>query len=419
MADERGVPEPRAGEKEELKSMFTKKTVRDIDVKGKRVLVRVDFNVPITDGEVEDDTRICSALPTIQYLKEEGAKIVLVTHLGRPKGEVVDEFRLDPVAHYLNEKLGIPVKKLNRSVNGEVSEAVDSMSPGDIVLLENIRFYPGESKNDPEFASKLASIADIYVSDAFGTSHRAHASVVGVTDYLPSVAGFLLESEIDHLENLMKFPKHPFFAVLGGNKISDKIGVIDKLIDNVDGILTGGGMCFTFLKAKGLSVGNSLVEEEQLDMARGILKKAREKGVSFYLPSDVIIAEEISKEATSKVATVDNIPDGWMGLDIGPQTIDIYQPVLARAKTIFWNGPMGVFEIEAFSQGTLRVAEAIAEQTRKGALSIVGGGDSDAALKRFGLEDKISFVSTGGGASMKVLEGADLPGVMALEDKEL
>ncbi len=417
MAEDRGVPESRIGKKEEIESMFTKKTVRDVDVNKKRVLVRVDFNVPIRNGEVEDDTRIRSALPTIEYLRENGAKVILVTHLGRPKGEIVEEFRLDPVADYINEVIGLPLKKLDTSVGDEVDEAVEAMEFGDVLLLENIRFYPGESTNDSELARKLASLADIYVNDAFGTSHRAHASVVGVTEFLPSVAGFLLESEIDHLENLMKSPRHPFFAVLGGNKVSDKIGVIEKLLDNVDGILTGGGMCFTFLKAKGLSVGDSLVEEEQLGMARVILKKAQDKGVSFYLPSDVIIAKEISAEASSKVVTVDNIPDGWMGLDIGPQTIDIYRPALARASTIFWNGPMGVFEIETFSEGTLQVAKAIAEQTKKGALSIVGGGDSDAALKRFGLEDNISFVSTGGGASMKVLEGVDLPGVMALEDK--
>lgn len=417
MVDERGVFEPRLNRAGEKEAMFQKKTVRDIDVGDKRVLVRVDFNVPIKDGKVEDDTRIRSALPTINYLLENDAKVILVSHLGRPKGRVVDEFRLDPVAEYLREVFNIPVKKVDKCVNGEVEAAVNAMSPGEAIMLENIRFEPGEPANDPDFSRKLASMADFFVNDAFGAAHRKHASVVGVTQYLPSVAGFLLESEIEHLEGLMSSPAHPFLAVLGGNKISDKIGVIERLLDMVDGILTGGGMCFTFLKTKGLKVGNSLVEEERLGVAEKILRMAEEKGVSFYLPSDVIIAQEISARATAKMTTVDKIPDGWMGLDIGPQTIDVYRPVIARARTIFWNGPMGVFEIEAFSQGTYQVAEAIAQQTQKGALSIVGGGDSDAALKKFGLEDQISFVSTGGGASMKVLEGAALPGVEALEDK--
>lgn len=418
MVDEQGVPEPLGRPVEEEKEiLFTKKTVRDVNVGNKRVLVRVDFNVPLRDGEVGDDTRIRAALPTINYLRGREAKVILMTHLGRPRGQVEDQFRLDPVAKRLSQLLGFPVKKLDKTVTDEVTAAVQAMSPGDVILLENIRFNPGESSNDPAFGQQLAKLADIFVNDAFGAAHRRHASVVGVTDFLPSVSGLLLEAEISHLTKLIRSPKSPFLAVLGGNKISDKIGVIERFLDSVDGILTGGGMCFTFLKARGMNVGNSLVETEQLDVAESILKKAEEKGVSFYLPADVIIAREISPDTLSRVATVDHIPDGWMGLDIGPLTIDIYRQVIARAKTIFWNGPMGVFEIEAFAQGTYQMAEAIAQQTQRGALSIVGGGDSDAALKKYDLENQISFVSTGGGASLKVLEGTVLPGVEALEDR--
>lgn len=418
MVDELGVPSPKARRiKEEKEVLFTKKTVRDVDVNGKKVLVRVDFNVPLKDGEVEDDTRIRAALPTIEYLRRHNAKVILMSHLGRPKGRIEERFRLDPVARRLTSLLGVPIRKLNKTVTSEVTAAAEAMAPGDVILLENIRFNPGESSNDPDFARQLADLADLFVDDAFGAAHREHASVVGVAKYLPSVAGLLLEAEISHLAKLIESPRRPFLAILGGNKISDKIGVIERFLDNIDGILTGGGMCFTFLKARGLNVGNSLVEIEQLETARMILKKAEEKGVSFYLPSDVIVAQEISPEAKVKAATVDNIEEGWMGLDIGPQTIDVYRTVIARAKTIFWNGPMGVFEMEPFAQGTFQVAEAIAQQTQRGALSIVGGGDSDAALKKFDLDKRISFVSTGGGASLKVLEGTVLPGVEALEDR--
>ncbi|HEX21459.1 MAG TPA: phosphoglycerate kinase [Actinobacteria bacterium] len=397
--------------------MFNKKTVRDIDINNKRVLVRVDFNVPLSQGRVEDDTRIRAALPTINYLRRHQAKVILVTHLGRPKGRIDDRLRLDAVAERLSEMLDSPVIKLDKTVTDEVTAAVSRMLPGDVILLENVRFNPGELTNDPVFARKLADLADVFVNDAFGTSHRAHASVVGVANYLPAVSGFLLEAEITHLTKIIQAPRRPFLAILGGNKISDKIGVIERFLDNVDSILTGGGMCFTFLKAKGLSIGKSLVEIEQLETAKNILKKAEEKGVSFYIPSDIIVAEEISGETESKAVTVDKIPDGWMGLDIGPRTIDVYRQVITRAKTIFWNGPMGVFEIKNFAQGTIQISEAIAKQTQRGALSIVGGGDSDAALKKFGLEDEVSFVSTGGGASLRVLEGLALPGMEALADK--
>ncbi len=418
MVDESGSPEPLLEPPEaEEENLFNKKTVRDIDINNKRVLVRVDFNVPLSQGRVEDDTRIRAALPTINYLRRHQAKVILVTHLGRPKGRIDDRLRLDAVAERLSEMLDSPVIKLDKTVTDEVTAAVSRMLPGDVILLENVRFNPGELTNDPVFARKLADLADVFVNDAFGTSHRAHASVVGVANYLPAVSGFLLEAEITHLTKIIQAPRRPFLAILGGNKISDKIGVIERFLDNVDSILTGGGMCFTFLKAKGLSIGKSLVEIEQLETAKNILKKAEEKGVSFYIPSDIIVAEEISGETESKAVTVDKIPDGWMGLDIGPRTIDVYRQVITRAKTIFWNGPMGVFEIKNFAQGTIQISEAIAKQTQRGALSIVGGGDSDAALKKFGLEDEVSFVSTGGGASLRVLEGLALPGMEALADK--
>jgi len=418
LVDEPESPEPLLESTEaEEEVLFSKKTVRDINLKDKRVLVRVDFNVPLCQGRVDDDTRIRAALPTLNYLRAQNAKIILVTHLGRPRGRVNEELRLDAVATRLAELLDAPVKKLNKTVTDEVTAAVSRMSPGDVILLENVRFNPGELANAPAFARKLADLADIFVNDAFGTAHRAHASVVGVADYLPAVAGFLLEAEITHLTKIIQAPPRPFLAILGGNKISDKIGVIERFLDSVDAILTGGGMCFTFLKAKGLSIGKSLVETEQLDVAKSILRKAEEKGISFYIPSDVIVAKEISSTAEAQAVTVDKIPDACMGLDIGPRTIDLYRRVIGKAKTIFWNGPMGVFELKSFAQGTFQVSEAIAKQTQRGALSIVGGGDSDAALKKFGLEDEVSFVSTGGGASLRVLEGAVLPGMEALEDK--
>jgi len=390
-----------------------KKTVRDIDVSGKRVLVRVDFNVPISNGVVTDNSRIKAALPTIEYLIGKGAKIILMSHLGRPKG-VEDKYRLDPVAQSLADLLGREVDKVDTTVGDEVKQAVSKMEPGDILLLENLRFNDGEKKNDPEFAKELASLADIYVNDAFGASHRAHASIVGVTKYLPSVAGFLLEKEVDTLTALLKNPERPFVAVLGGSKVSDKIGVIDKFLDIVDSIIIGGGMAFTFLKAKGFEIGKSLLEEDKLDSSKRALEFADQKDVAIYLPSDVVIAKEISPDAEARVVPVDSIPEDWMGLDIGPDTIGVYQDVIASTRTIFWNGPMGVFEIDQFSRGTEEVAKAIADSN---AISVVGGGDSIAALKKFNLEGKVSFVSTGGGASLELLEGKPLPGVEALADK--
>ncbi|MDI6799866.1 MAG: phosphoglycerate kinase [Actinomycetota bacterium] len=392
--------------------MFSKKTIRDVDLKGKRTLVRVDFNVPLTlDRKVSDDTRIRAVLPTINYLIDEGAKVVLVSHLGRPKGQVDEAVRLDPIAKRLSELLGKEVKRADKTVTSEVKAMADSLKDGDILLLENVRFNPGEKENDPEFAGKLASMADIFVNDAFGTAHRSHASTVGVTSFLPAYAGFLLEREVRELSRLLEKPEKPFMAVLGGNKVSDKIGVIDKFLDIVDAILTGGGICFSFLKAKGVAIGESICQDSELDHCLTMMKKAEDKGVELLLPVDVVIAKEISADIESRIVSVDEIPEGWMCLDIGPKTIEIYRNYLAKAKTIFWNGPMGVFEIDAFSAGTKAVASAV---VGSGATSIVGGGDSDAALRKFGLEEKASFVSTGGGASMKLLEGSPLPGLEAL-----
>ncbi|HEY3374379.1 MAG TPA: phosphoglycerate kinase [Candidatus Aquicultor sp.] len=392
---------------------MNKKTVRDIDETNKRVLVRVDFNVPIQNGVVTDNSRIKAALPTIEYLINHNAKVMLMSHLGRPKGQE-EQFRLDPVAQALADLLGREVEKVDEVVGPQVREAVEKMKQGDVLLLENLRFDPREKKNDPEFAKELASLADVYVNDAFGASHRAHASVVGVAQYLPAVAGFLLGKEVDTLTSLLKDPKRPFVAILGGSKVSDKLGVIDRFIDIVDALLIGGGMCFTFLKAKGYNVGKSLLEEDKLDYCREVLTKADEKDIAIYLPSDVVIAQEISPDAEARVVSVDSIPDGWMGLDIGPDTIAVYRGIIGSAQTIFWNGPMGVFEINQFSRGTEEIALAIAESSATG---IVGGGDSVAALKKYHLEDRVSFVSTGGGAGLELLEGKPLPGVEALMDK--
>ncbi len=394
---------------------MNKKTVRDIDVTGKKVLVRVDFNVPLNDRqEIQDNSRIKAALPTINYLLERKAKIILVSHLGRPKGKVVPEMRMDPVAKELARLLGKKVIKLDEAINGDVDKAVANLGDDELVLLENIRFYPEETENDPEFSKKLAACADVFVNDAFGTAHRAHASTVGVTGYLPAVAGFLLEKEVDALNNLIKNPTKPFIAVLGGNKIGDKLGVINSFLELCDGLIIGGGMCFTFLKAQGLNIGDSILDGEQFDAAKKILTQTEQEAIPLYLPDDFVIADSFAENAATKIVSAEDIPDGWMGLDIGPRTIELYKEVLAEAKTIFWNGPMGVFEWPAFANGTKGIAEALAESP---ALTIVGGGDSDSALKKFDVEDKIDHVSTGGGASMKVLEGKPLPAVDALLDK--
>ncbi len=408
-----------AAEPADSREYFTKRTIEDIDVRGKRVLVRVDFNVPLAGGEVADDSRIEAALPTILYLKERGARVILASHLGRPKGEVRPEFSLRPVASRLAELLDTEVRFMDSTVDGDVPEATQSLRDGEVMLLENLRFNEGESSNDPFFAKKLAGLAELFVNDAFGAAHRSHASTIGVTEYLPSVAGLLLEKEVSVLKQLVEEPKRPFIACLGGNKISDKIKVIDRFLDIVDGIVAGGGMCFTFLKARGADIGSSLVELDQLDAAREMMDKAQRNKVNFYLPTDIIAATEISAQSDYKLVPAKSIPPGWLGLDIGPTTIDVYHQALVSAKTIFWNGPMGVFEIPQFAQGTKAVAQAVTEATGYGSLSIVGGGDSLAALKKFGLEEQVSFASTGGGASLKILEGITLPGVDVLEDRRL
>ncbi len=391
---------------------MNKKTVRDIDVTGKRTLVRVDFNVPVKDGKVTDDTRIVAALPTIEYLIEHGAKVILMSHLGRPKGKVVPEKSLRPVAERLSELLGREVKFLPDCVGPEVESAVASMKPGDVVLLENTRFHPEEKKNDPEFARKLAALGDVFVNDAFGSAHRAHASTEGVAHYLPAVAGFLMEKELDVLGKLLEAPEHPFIAILGGAKISDKIGVIRNLLTRVDGLLIGGGMANTFLKAEGYEVGESLVEEDSVPLAKELLEGA--SGL-IHLPVDVVVADRFDPDAESKIVGVDRVPEGWRILDIGPATVAHFANRLSGAKTVFWNGPMGVFEFPKFAEGTFAIARVLADL--KDAVTIIGGGDSVAAVKESGLADRMTHISTGGGASLELLEGKTLPGVAALEDR--
>lgn len=392
---------------------MNKLTIRDIDLKGKRVLARVDFNVPLADGKVADDTRIRAALPTINYMREKGAKVILVTHLGRPKG-VTESLRLDPVAQRLQE-LGIPVKKLNDCIGDEVKKAISEMKEGDVVLLENVRFYPEEEKNDPNFAQELASLADIYVNDAFGTAHRAHASTEGVARILPAVAGFLMEKEITFFSKVLESPERPFIAVLGGAKVSDKIGVIKNLLDKVDTILIGGGMAYTFLKSLGYEVGQSICEVDKLSLAKELLDLAKDKKVELVLPVDVVIADKFAPDANTKVVPVSQIPPDWQGLDIGPETRKIFSEKVSQAKTIVWNGPLGVFEMPAFSEGTKIVGTAIANTN---ALKVVGGGETAEAVEKFGLVDKMTHVSTGGGASLEFLEGKVLPGVAILDDSE-
>lgn len=391
---------------------MNKKTVRDVDVKGKRVLVRVDFNVPLKDGAVADDRRIRAALPTIQYLLDQGGAVVLMSHLGRPKGEPKPEFRMDPVADRLSQLLGKPVTKLDDCVGAGVESAVKAMKPGDVILLENTRFKPGETKNDPALAEGLARLGDVYVNDAFGTAHRAHASTAGVAQDLPAVAGFLMEKELNYLGRALADPEPPFLAVLGGAKISDKIGVIQNLLSKVDSLIIGGGMANTFFKAQGLDVGDSLVENEALDTARQLLDSA---GDRLVLPVDCVVADRFAADADAKVVPVDQVPDGWRILDIGPASVAHFSNRLAAAKTVVWNGPMGVFEFPRFAEGTFAVARALAGL--EDATTIIGGGDSAAAVEQSGLADKMSHISTGGGASLEFLEGKELPGVAALMDK--
>ena len=391
-----------------------KKTVADIDVQGKRILLRVDFNVPLDldDGHVLDDSRIRAALPTIEYLRERGARLILCSHLGRPKG-VDDSLRLAPVARRLGELLGSPVKTTDDCVGSQVKEAAQALGPGDVLLLENLRFHPEEEANDPDFARALASLADVYVNDAFGSAHRAHASTAGVAAYLPAVAGFLMEKELTFLGKALASPDRPFAAVIGGAKISTKMGVLENLLAKVDRLLIGGGMACTFLKAEGLEVGQSLVEEAYLETARQIRERASQRGVMLLLSSDVIVGDRFEADARHQQVSVKAIPAGWKIMDIGEKTAEAFVQALRDCKTVLWNGPMGVIEFEAFSQGSYRLAEAIAGLD---ATTIVGGGETVAVVERLGLEDKFSHVSTGGGAALEFLEGRELPGVAALAD---
>jgi 3-phosphoglycerate kinase len=392
-----------------------KKTVEDINPNGKRVLVRVDFNVPQDEqGQITDETRIVASLPTIRYLIGRGARVILVSHLGRPKG-VDEKLRMDVVAKALQQHLGQPVKKVDDCIGPKVEQAVDALRPGEVLLLENVRFHPEEENNDPEFAKALAKLADIYVNDAFGTAHRAHASTAGIADYVrPAVAGFLLAREIEVMGKALDSPDRPFVAILGGAKVEDKIPVIENLITKVDALLIGGGMAYTFFKAKGDEIGRSILDAKHVDLARELMAKAQQAGIRWELPTDVVVATEISDDAQRTVVPADAIPPDWMGLDIGPATGEAYAGVIAKANTVVWNGPMGVFEKPAFAEGTRTIARAMAESK---ATTIVGGGDTAAAVEQMGFAEGMTHISTGGGASLEFLEGKVLPGVAVLDDK--
>ncbi|MGI6065866.1 MAG: phosphoglycerate kinase [Bacillota bacterium] len=394
---------------------MNKKSIKDVDLHEKRVIVRVDFNVPIDEsGQVTDDTRIKAALPTIKYLQEQKAKVILMSHLGRPKGQVIEKYRLAPVSRKLSELLGQEIIYVSDCVGQEPQEKAEKMKSGDVLLLENLRFHAEEEKNDPEFAKSLAQLADIYVNDAFGTAHRAHASTEGITRYLPAVAGFLMETEINALGQAMENPHRPFMAVIGGAKVSDKIGVIKNLLAKVDVLIIGGGMANTFLAAQGLAMGKSLVETDKIDLAKTLLTEAKEKGVELLLPEDLVVADAFKENANHQIVGKEQVPADWSALDIGPATVAQFKEKINEAKTIVWNGPMGVFEMEAFAAGTKEIARAVAASE---AVSIVGGGDSVAAVKKTGVANGISHISTGGGASLEFLEGKTLPGIAALQDK--
>jgi phosphoglycerate kinase len=392
-----------------------KKTVRDVDVKGKRVFVRVDFNVPMQDGKITDDTRIRAALPTIQYLSEQGAKVILASHLGRPKGQVVEELRLTAAGERLSELIGKPVRKTNEAFGETVKAEIAKMEDGDILLLENVRFYPGETKNDPELARSFAELADLYVNDAFGAAHRAHASTEGIAQYIPAVSGFLMEKELNVLGEAMENPKRPFTAIIGGAKVKDKIGVIENLLEKADNLIIGGGLAYTFVKAQGYEIGKSLLEEDKIELAKEFMAKAKEKGVNFYMPVDVVVAKEFSEDAETKVVDIKEIPSDWEALDIGPKTRELYTDIVKNSALVIWNGPMGVFEFDKFAEGTKAVAQALADA--ENTYTIIGGGDSAAAAEKFKLADKMDHISTGGGASLEFIEGKVLPGVAALNDK--
>ncbi|MBB6673133.1 phosphoglycerate kinase [Cohnella nanjingensis] len=393
---------------------MNKKSVRDIDVSGKKVFVRVDFNVPLENGAITDDTRIRETLTTIRYLIEKGAKVILASHLGRPKGEVVEELRLTPVAARLSELLGKPVVKADEAVGEAVLAKANALNAGDVLLLENVRFYPGEESNDPELAKQFAALADVYVNDAFGAAHRAHASTEGIAHHLPAVSGLLMEKELDVLGKALNNPERPFTAIVGGSKVKDKIDVINKMIEIADNIVIGGGLSYTFLKAQGKEIGQSLCDNSKLDLTLEFLEKAKKLGKNFYLPVDIVVTDEFSAKANTKIVDTDGIPADWEGIDIGPKTREIYADVIKNSKLVVWNGPMGVFEIEPFSHGTRAVAQACAESA---GYTIIGGGDSAAAAEKFHLADKMDHISTGGGASLEFMEGKALPGVVALNDK--
>ena len=394
---------------------MAKKTIRDIDVAGKRVLVRVDFNIPLdNNGQVTEDNRIVTALPTINYLIEQKAKVILISHLGRPKGQIDEKYRMDSVARRLSELLGKKVAKADDCVGDAVRAAIEQMRAGDVILLENLRFHAQEEKNEEKFARELAELADVFVNDAFGAAHRSHASTEGVAEFLPAVAGFLMEKELDILGRLLSHPEHPFVAIIGGAKVTDKIAVVLNLLDKVDTLIIGGGMSNTFLKAQGYDIGKSLLDVSKVDLARSMISEAKSKGVRLLLPVDVVIAPAVAPDAGQKNVPVDGIPPEWMALDIGADTIALFTEALKTANTIVWNGPMGVFEMAPFAKGTEAIADAMAES--KGA-TIVGGGDSVAAIIKAGVADKITHMSTGGGASLEFLEGKKLPGVEALMEK--
>ncbi len=393
-----------------------KKTVKDIDVRGKKIIARCDFNVPQKEGEITDDTRIRAALPTIEYLIEEGAAVILMSHLGRPEGEPNMKYTLKPVAKRLSELLGKEVIFAESPVvvDDDVRAKATSLKAGEVMLLENVRFRKEETKNGPEFAKELASLADIFVNDAFGTAHRAHASTAGVADYLPAVSGFLIEKEVKFLGNAVENPKRPFVAIMGGAKVGDKISVIENLLKKVDTLIIGGGMAYTFYKALGYEIGTSILDKDSIDLAKSLLKRAEEKGVKLLIPVDVLCAKEFKNEAETLICDSDDMPEDMMGMDIGPKTIELYKKEIERAQTVVWNGPMGVFEMENFAKGTLEIAKALGESE---AVTIIGGGDSAAAVEQFGLADKMTHISTGGGASLEFLEGKELPGIAVLEEK--
>ncbi|HEO8421394.1 phosphoglycerate kinase [Niallia sp. FSL W8-0635] len=394
---------------------MNKKTIRDIDLKGKKAFVRVDFNVPMKDQQITDETRIQAALPTIKELMENGAIVILASHLGRPNGEVVEELRLTPVATRLSELLGKEVAKADESYGEAVKAQISKLSEGDVILLENVRFNAGEEKNDAELAKQYAELADVFVNDAFGAAHRAHASTEGIAHHIPAVSGLLMQKELDVLGKALSNPERPFTAIVGGAKVKDKIGVIDNLLDKVDNLIIGGGLAYTFVKSLGHEIGKSLLEEDKIDLAKSYMEKAKEKGVKFYMPVDVTVADDFSNDANIKTVSIEEIPADWEALDIGPKTREIYADVIKSSKLVIWNGPMGVFELDAFAKGTKAVAEALAES--QDTYSVIGGGDSAAAVEKFDLADKMSHISTGGGASLEFMEGKELPGVVALNDK--